>query len=150
MVPNALTASMVEFERVSDDDDHGHEREIRQAFDVLDVRGDKSISVQDLQTIYLGLGYVPPVSVEELQRRTLQYDDSDERDHSARVTLDTTLKILLQVRLSYMTLPETIGCPPGPLHFENSISFASFLIPFSATVQEAGSMPSNRGWIPLH
>jgi Ca2+-binding EF-hand superfamily protein len=106
MITNALTASVTEAGYSCDED----ERDIRQAFEVLDVRGDKSISVQDLQTIYLGLGYLPPVSVEDLQRRALQYQDSDERGYttSSVVTIDTTVKILRQVRPTFLS---KTGCP---------------------------------------
>jgi len=84
------------------------EYDIRRAFDVLDPCQDGVVTLNDLQTLYLGLGYVPPKTVPELRslvRQHQQADDDDDNDDENRVTLETTLKLLSKVHFPLSLLP---------------------------------------------
>lgn len=72
------------------------EYDIREAFDVLDEECQGSLTFEQLQTLYLGLGYTSP---ERMTVEHLQHDAQEALGYfEPSLSLEETLKLMSKVR----------------------------------------------------
>jgi hypothetical protein len=75
------------------------EFDIRESFDALDDEKLGLLSMDQFYTLYLGLGYEPKVTVEEMNARLqrVRQDEDEEEEEEEKVTVEAAIKVLSKV-----------------------------------------------------